>query len=350
MMLDPHDYYLLICVKNADHVTDFSQQKELLKGFFILLPESPDFSDIPDLSICIEKLQAAGLLSVHQSKDFFSFETLFFKPLALSPADKKQMENEKNYGIANFLFNTMLKTTSDSSSLDKNEQKNILSRLQRFEKKIQLFDKATAKHPCKYEFRLFFDPDSENKVFSVWPDLFAMGLFTYKASTDCYVCGASDINTKIRKKSLQVKKLNTSLEGMLQGVDAFFLKEKIPYPILSSFFHHLGDGFLPNNRVIHEDMQPSHLLHSKQDVVDYMNNICPQALINVKKNRYKTSIDNLTKLEFSMIQIAEKKWLSLCLESKDPLTVLLMQMLFSQNSARALNYMTFLQKYKNGVG
>lgn len=350
MILDPHDYYFLICVKNADQITDFSQQKELLKGFFILSPQTHNFSDFPDLFASIQKLQGAGLLSIRSSQDFFSFETLFFNTFTVSTTAKKQIENEKNHEIANFLFNTILKTTANPSPLDKSAQKKILNHFNNFEKKIQLFDKAASQQSSKYEFRLFFDVYSENKIFSLWPDWFAMGGFTSKASTDYYVCGDPEINMKIRKKSLQIKKLNRSLEGMLTGVDAFFLKQKIPYPVTISFFDHLGKGGGAHHQAIgDEETQSSCFLYSKQDVIDYIHNIAPQALIKVQKKRYKTSIDHMTKLEFSMIQIAEKKWLSLCLESKDPTTVLLMRMFFSQKNATALNYITFLQQYKDGV-
>lgn len=56
-------------------------------------------------------------------------------------------------------------------------------------------------------------------------------------------------------------------------------------------------------------------------------------------------MEDHTKIEFALINIQEKQWKTICIESKSLQKILALSLLINQENAEKLSYDAFLQQY-----
>jgi hypothetical protein len=199
------------------------------------------------------------------------------------------------------------------------------------QKIITAFGIEKKKH-SKYEVRFFWPSPAYPEVYELYGLIFNKKDYTHIITTDKYILTKNNINIKIRKDELQIKKCIQTING----ISRFKKKKKIPFPIKAK---KINDLF---KQTVISDSEP---IRTPEDLILKLSNIPGISCIDLSKERYVRKMEDHIKIEFALLNIQEKQWKTICIESKSLQKILALSLLINQENAEKLSYDAFLHKY-----
>lgn len=194
------------------------------------------------------------------------------------------------------------------------------------------FANVESNKATKFEARFFWPLHAYPEIHDFSGLVFSKESYLHKTTNDKYIILNNNINIKIRKNELHIKILKQRIGDICQ----FNKKRKITFPIKGK-----NINVVLNQTIIPE----AEVFETPEDFIRKLSAVSGIFCVEVAKERYVRKIEDHTKIEFSVIKIQQKKWKTICLESKSLQKVLALSFLIHQKEAEKLSYSEFLYKY-----
>ncbi|MCH2546588.1 MAG: hypothetical protein MK052_03115 [Alphaproteobacteria bacterium] len=194
--------------------------------------------------------------------------------------------------------------------------------------------KKKSTYPLIWEWRGFWEDTGATLIQSSEIYNQALENISFSETKDCYliVQGMAE-NIKLRKCSLEVKRPQETLNGFT----AYSPKECYSFPLASKKIQQLFPALTVPDKAF-KNMQMLQRCLDEHDI--------GYQLIQVLKKRFQVKLQSEVKVELCTLQLADKRFLSICVEGPDYDITAAHSHNFQSDGVMMMNYVEFLKHYQ----